>query len=330
MRINKHIKKILIACMVSSPVAITYCQTEKQIVPTDIKQQTIVTEPVTLRKGYIRLGSLMNYRVADRYFNGEGVKEYYVSSIWTTKSAFNLTLQYGINDRFQVDLTTVYMNNRQKSQSTEIVAVDGVNTSQVITSKQKGLGFGDSHLLLKYQIFTESANKISLTGILDVTFPTGKKNPTNIRSANQYDLPVGNGTFAMDLGLLARGIFYPYSFTCYLGYTNNFEGSKKINVSDISEREFKFGNRIEGSVGTNLLLNEWIVLTNELNYFHEKQGKIDGLISPGLPVKWAASYIPGLVFQVKRFRLGESITIPLKGKNVPADPLFVMMVQYVF
>jgi len=28
--------------------------------------------------------------------------------------------------------------------------------------------------------------------------------------------------------------------------------------------------------------------------------------------------------------LGESVRIPLKGKNVPADPLYVMMVQYVF
>jgi hypothetical protein len=298
--------------------------------PSDLKQQTIVTEPVTLRKGFLRIGSLVNYRVADRFFNSSGLREYYVSSTWTTKSAYNLTFQYGITDRLQVDLITVYMNNRQKSQSTEIVAVEGINTSQVTTTKQKGLGFGDSHLEMRYQILPESDYKVSLTGILDVTFPTGRKNPTNIRSANQYDLPVGNGTYAMDIGLFARSIIYPYSFTGFLEYTNNFTGSKKINASDLLEKKFRFGNRIEGGLSTNLHLNEWIVLTNEVRFFHEGKGKIDDVGSTAMPDSWAASYVPGLVFQVKKFRLGESVLVPIKGKNVPADPLFVMMLQYIF
>jgi hypothetical protein len=72
------------------------------------------------------------------------------------------------------------------------------------------------------------------------------------------------------------------------------------------------------------------VMANELNFYHEGKGKINGVFSSRLPSSWAASYQPNLIFQVKRFRLGESVKIPLKGRNVPADPLYVVMIQYVF
>jgi len=45
---------------------------------------------------------------------------------------------------------------------------------------------------------------------------------------------------------------------------------------------------------------------------------------------WALSYLPNLVFQVKKFRLSESVSIPVFGRNVPADALFVLRIQYIF
>lgn len=310
------------------PLSSLYCQTEKQLVPSDLKQQTIVTEPVTLRKGFLRIGTLINYRVADRHFNDDGIKEYYVSTTWGTKSAYNLTLQYGINDRLEAGIITEYMYSRQKSQTVEIMA--GTNTSTTVTSKQQGLGFGDTHLDLKYQILPEAKYKVSLTGIINATFPTGQKNPRNIKSANQYDLPVGNGTYATSAEAYARAIVYPYSFTAYLGYNYNFTGSKKILVTDLTERKFRFGNRLETGVSANIHLNEWIVFANEINFYHEGEGWVENASTVNISESWAASYMPNLVFQIKRFRLGESVTIPMKGRNVPADPLYVIMVQYVF
>ena len=321
-------KKLSIIYLTISLATNAFCQTEKQLVPSDLKQQTIVTEPVTLRKGFFRAGTLLNYRVADKYFTGSGHKEYYVTSKWDTKSAYNLTLQYGLSDRFEINLITEYMNAHLESQSTERVA--GTNTTQTIVAKQKGLGFGDSHVSLNYQIIPEAKNKVSLTGMLNITVPTGQKNPKNIKSANQYDLPVGNGTYVVGLALSARTILYPYSFTGFFGYTYNFAGTKIIDATDLVQRKFKFGNRLEGGLSANLLLNEWIVLSNELNYYHEGDGMIDNVLSSRMPNSWAVSYEPNLIFQVKRFRLGESVKIPLKGINVPADPLYVMMIQYVF
>lgn len=325
---NEQKTRLSILCLALCLTTASFCQTEKQLVPSDVKQQTIVSEPVTLNKGFFRAGTILNYRVADKFFNSSCKKEYYVTSTWGSKSAYSITLQYGITDRFQADLNIEYLNTLQESQVTEIVASTGA--SKVTPVKKKGLGLGDTHLTLKYQILPEAKNKVSLTGLMNITFPTGEKNPTNIISSNQYDLPVGDGTYALGMKAFARTIIYPYSFTGFISYTYNFPGTKIINAGDPIEKKFRFGNLFEGGLSANLLLNEWIVLANELNFYHEAEGEIDDASSSGMPASWAASYEPGLIFQVKRFRIGESVRIPLKGKNVPADPLYILMVQYVF
>jgi hypothetical protein len=326
--VNRKHKIELASFLLLSAGLNLFCQTEKQLVPSDIKLQTLVTEPVTLRKGFLRLGSLANYRVADKRFNDSGSKEYYLSNTWGSKASYNITLQYGINDRLQAEIITEYMINRQEQESTEVVA--GTNTTRTIVARQKGFGIGDTYLSLKYQFVPESKYRVSLSGILTATLPTGEKNPTNIISGNQYDLPLGDGTYSVTPGLYARTILYPYSFTMFLNYTWNFSGTKKIDISDVVEKKFRFGNRIEAGLSANIHLNEWIVMANEMYFYREGAGKIDDIVTLRLPESWAASYKPNLVFQVKKFRLGESVTIPLKGKNVPADPLYIMMVQYIF
>ncbi len=305
-----------------------FSQTEKMLVPSDLKQQTIVTEPVTLRKGYFRAGLLLDYRVADRYFDNSGNREYYRASSWGSKSAYGVTLQYGISERLQVDLVSEYMYTRQETQNTEIIAL---TSAKVVTSiKQKGLGLGDTHLSLRYQIFPEKEGKFSLTGSLKATFPTGEKNPSNIKSENEYDLPVGDGTYALGLNISSRKIVYPYSFSGYLAYIYNFRGSRVFKTITDTEKKFRIGNLFESGLSWNLHLNEWIVFGNEINFYSERQGEIEDSASDLLPASWALSYEPGIIFQVNRFRLGETIRIPVRGKNVPADPLYVLMAQYIF
>jgi hypothetical protein len=305
-----------------------YCQTEKQLVPSDLKQQTIVTEPVTLYKGFLRIGAVANYRVADKYFSDDCNKEYFSYNVWGSKSSFNLTLQYGLNDRMEIGVVTEYMNNRVESQSVEVDA--GTNTSTTVQTTQKGIGFGDTHLDIKYQLVREKTHRVSLTSQLGVTLPTGEKNPKNVKSAQQYDLPVGTGNYAATASLFARAILYPYSFTAYLKYIYNFSGSKKIYATDVNERNFRFGNRYETGVSTNLHLNDWIVMSNDIYCFYEGKGTIDNVVSASMPVSWSVAYVPNLVFQVKKFRLSEAVSIPVWGRNVPADPLFVLRMQYIF
>ncbi|MFN8241874.1 MAG: hypothetical protein U0X39_14125 [Bacteroidales bacterium] len=321
-------KKAVVIALLLTVGGIAWAQTENQIVPSDLKQQTIVTEPVTLRKGYFRTGVLVNYRVADRYFTANGSREYYINNTWGSKTSFNLMVQYGLSDRFQVDISSDYMKELQESTTTEVTP--GTNTSKEVVSKRKGLGPGDSYLTIRYQLVPESRWLVSLTSTAKLTVPTGKKNPSNIISENQYDLPVGDGTYALTAGLYARSILYPYSFTAYMNFTRNFTGSKIINTTDATETRFRFGNFVETGIGTNLHLAEWIVLSNGINYHHEGQGSLNGVNSERMPASWGVFYEPSMIFQIRRFRLGESVTVPLKGKNIPADPLFVIMVQYVF
>lgn len=305
-----------------------FSQVEKQLTPSELKLQTIVTEPVTLKKGFLRAGTLTSYRVADKYFTSEGAREYYLTNTWGSKSSYNLMLQFGINDRLELELATEYMNSRQESQTTEFIAA--TNSTRTLLIKQKGTGIGDSYVKMKYQVFPENRFIVSLTGLVNLAMPTGEKNPTNIRSAENYNLPVGNGTYALTGGLYARTVLYPYSFTLLMNYTYSFKGSKKFEITDINEREFRPGDMREASLGANLHLNEWIVFSNELAYQHKNKGTINSNYTRLMPHTWSVSYRPGLVFQVKRFRLGESVAIPLKGKNTAADPLYNVMIQYIF
>lgn len=303
-------------------------QTEKLIVPSDMKQQTVITEPVTLHKGYLRAGAVLDYRVADRFFNSEGDKEYYNTSRWGSQSAYGITLQYGISDRLEVDMLTEYMNTLQQTQTMDISTK--TNTSETTSIKQKGIGIGDSHLEVRYQVIHEKESRFSLTGRLMLTIPTGEKNPQNIISENQYDLPVGDGTYALGLNISARKVVYPYSFSGYVSYTNNFYGTKIFDTKTPAENKFRLGNMFETGLSGNIHLNEWIVFGNEINYYHEGEGKIEP--STVIPASWAISYEPRLVFQVHRFRFSESVRIPLKGKglSVPADPLYIMTMQFIF
>ncbi len=328
MQYLKHISKYILILTNTFITFICYGQVEKQLTPSEIKQQTIVTEPVTLRKGFFRAGTMANYRVADKYFTADGLREYYTSNIWGTNSSFAFMFQYGISDRLEIELSTEYMDSRQESQITEVVAF--TNTTRTTLINRKGSGIGDSYLKARFQIIPEERYRISLTGFAKLAIPTGEKNPTGIRSAEQYDLPVGSGTYALTGGLLARSILYPYSFTLSFNYSYSFTGSKKFDITDISELKFRPGNVLEATAGVNLHLNEWIVFSNEFNYQYKNKDTINGHYSRFLPFSQIASYEPGLVFQVKRFRFGESVTIPLKGKNTPADPLYTGMIQYVF
>lgn len=319
-------RSIIIYLILCSPAC--FGQAEKLIVPTDLRQQTIVTEPLTLRKGFLRTGFMIDYRVADRYFDDSGEKNYYNTNTWGSNSAYSLNLQYGITERFEVDLVSEYMNTLQETKFTEVIAA--TNTTLTSTAKQKGIGLGDSHIYLKYQIIPEGEKRFSFSGNLGLTIPTGEKNPRNIKSENQYDLPVGDGTYALYLNMSVRKVIYPYSLGGYVSYTNNFNGKKLILYNDTGERRFRLGNLFETGLIWNLHLNEWIVFGNEADFNKEGQGKIENIPSSLIPASWSFSYQPSLIFQVHRFRLGELVNIPLSGKNVPADPIYIISVQYVF
>lgn len=306
-----------------------YSQTEKQLVPSDLKQLTVVTEPATLHKGFFRAGFDMSYGVIDKYFDTEGKRVFIPSNGWGTASSISPSMQYGITNRLQVIVAIPYVSDLQQGQYK--IYAPSADTTVKGTISVKGKGTGDLNAAFKYQIITEGATKSSLTARVYLTIPTGEKNPTDIKGPLNYKPPTGNGCFYTELNLTYRKIMYPYSYTMYMGYDYSFSGSKILDPSDTKETEFNDGNRFNAGVSLNLHLNEWIALTNDVNVTHWGKNTIENKIPDNALIRYSLVYEPHLVFQIKRFRVAEAVQIFLAGKNeAPADPQYIMIVQYTF
>jgi hypothetical protein len=308
---------------------ITFCQTEKQLVPSDLKQLTVVTEPATLYKGFFRTGINMSYVAVDKYFTNEGKRSYFYTNGWVSNSSVNFSLQYGITNRIQVDLVLPYVSDLQHNQI--VIYAPSADTTLESAYTLRGKGLGDMNAVFKYQIIPESDKKPSLTARVYLTLPTGEKNPSNIKGPRNYDNPTGNGSFSTELNLTYRRIVFPYSYTVYMGYEYSFSGTKLMNATDTEEKEFNDGDVIRAGATFNFHLNEWIAFTNGINFFHKGKNKIENAVPEDAVEPWVVAYEPHLVFQINRFRLAEAIVIPLFGKNqASADPQYVVIAQYLF
>ncbi len=321
-------KKLILIYLLFYAGITSKAQSEKIILPSDLKQQTIINEPVTLRKGYFRPGITLSYMVQDKYFDENGKKQYRPTSLWGSYYSYNFSLNYGLSDRFEIDLLVPFVNNRLEGYS--MIRVPPINMDISLSSNLKSRGLSDCRLRSYYQIIPEKEKRISLTAFGDVTFPTGKKNFTDIKDLFNYKMPNGYGNFTGGAGLLARKIFYPYAFTSTIEYYYNFQGTKLISPADASETKFKTGNIIILRGSFNLQLNEWIALTNEIQYFHQGKSEEKYEEVKILDSLWDLDYLPRLVFQVRRFRISEFVMVPLFGKNTDADPGYSMSVQYTF
>jgi hypothetical protein len=321
-------KKILIILLVSSAWLTAAAQFEKIIQPSDLKQQTIINEPVTLRKGFLRTGIELSYTVKDKYFNNEAGREYRPASIWGVFYNYDLGLQYGLSDRVEIDIYVPLVNNRNEGTTQKIQPV--LNTDDSEPTSQKSRGLGDCNLVIFYQIIPEKEKRFSLTLVGDLSVPTGKKDISDIKNTYNYNLPTGEGNFRAGSGLYARKILYPYSFSGGVAYYYNFSGTKLINPEDPRQTKFKSGNMILASGSFNLHLNEWIALANEIHFMHQSEGREEYMVIRTVKPRWDINYMPRLVFQIRRFRVSQFVMIPLLGRNMDADPKYSMSVQYTF
>lgn len=303
-------------------------QTEKLINPADLKQQTVVTEPLSLNKGFFRTGLVYSHFVVDRWFNESGKKNYMAESTWGTYSSMGLWTQYGITDRLMVELGIPYSSElrivRRTFMSPEL------DTIIVSNPSSKGRGIGDIVASATFQIIPSKDRKFSMKANMDISIPTGRKNFSNVVSDDEYDGPTGYGTVSLTQKVTARMLAYPYSVLAYFSYNYNFQGSRLLKPTDTKETSIRDASSAKLGASFNIHLNEWIALTNDINFSYWGKDKIEGIPESDLYTKWNLSYEPRIVFQIKRFRLGEAVNIPLKGKYYGADPLYVLMAQYVF
>ena len=320
--------RIIIATILALIALPALSQTEEVILPSDLKQQTIITEPATLHKGFLRMGLVASYGVVDKYFNDESKREYFPESAWAASWGYMLLAQYGVTERLTAEFWLPYNNETRNYY--QVYIDPAFNTELENSWDLKGRGLGDISLSARYQLITESESRPSLTGTMDITLPTGRKNPANIKGDYQYDLPTGGGAFTFRPELRARKISYPLSYVAYVGWLYHLPGKKLFSAQDTVESDFQFGSRIDVGVSMNFHLNDWIAVANEINYFHSGKGEQENVADEDLPTSWAVSYETRLVFQIRRVRLAEAVRIPIKGKIVSADPIYVILLQYTF
>jgi hypothetical protein len=303
-------------------------QVEQIIIPGDLKQQTIITEPVTLRKGYLRSGIESAFIVVDKMFDGNGSRSYIQNSnVWGKFRGFALSTQYGLSDKLEISLKIPYITQQYMvSIKYEEVYHD---EDSLISFKSKGNGIGDLETGVRFQILEETSARPSLTTGLDITIPTGRKNPANIISDLQYDYPPGDGRIAFGINLDLRKTIYPYSLRLRSYYEYYLKGKKVLEPGE-EKTEFKDGDMFKIQGNFSFHLNDWIALWNDLSYTRYAKGTKYYDIEVISPVSWSADYNPALYFQIRRIRFLQGVIIPIFGKNIPSDPVYAFGLQYTF
>jgi hypothetical protein len=302
-----------------------YGQTEKYLLPTETKQQTIITEPATLQKGFFRTGIMFTYAFVDKIFDENNEKISPFESVTAQSRSVTAIAQYGLTDRFQINLRAPYISDKLNSSSIE--EWPGVDSVISYHWQQDAKGLGDIELEVFYQVLTEKQLRPSVTLRTNFRFNTGEKNPTNVRDKNNFDAPPGSGEPRLSVDVHLRKIIYPYSFTFTAEYDYYFGGKKVITAGE-EEQSFKTGNNLIFMGSANFHVNEWIALVNDFKYFYGWQDENVG--ETIIPKKWAFIYHPYLYFQIKRFRLAQSVEIPVKGCAYTADPQYILILQYQF
>ena len=320
-------KKIFISLVLIILADVAYSQEEDKLLVSEIKQSTVITQPATLNKGFFLLGSTFTYTAIDKMFSNNGKKDYAVNNLWGQYSTEYLHFHFGLTNRMEIAFALPYkITSVSYSIISEIPIIDSTITSKY---KSKGKGIGDIEIGLCYQIIEGSKTKPSLVSQLSATFPTGEKNPTNIKGAWEYDMPNGSGETTLRLELIYRKITYPYSFSFYGSFKYSFRG-KKVMFPYENSISFKSGNYYSAGGNFNFLLNDWIAVQNDLLLIYQQANKYYGETANIGITQNGICYNPNLSFQFKKFRLVQGVFIPLFGKSFPADPQYNIDLQYIF
>ena len=80
--------------------------------------------------------------------------------------------------------------------------------------------------------------------------------------------------------------------------------------------------------GINFHLNDWICMTNDFLFQYFGKDRIAGEIQD--QVRWDLEWVPNIHFQIRQLRLVQGISVPLTGRNVVADPSYLILISYLF
>jgi hypothetical protein len=307
----------------------TLAQVQEQVSPAERKQQTIVTEPITLYKGFIRTGVASWYNVIDKIFL-DSKKQSQPGNIWGSTFSFSVYAQYGISDRFMVEMLVPYVRDDIYQSVLYELPLD-FNEEYLYPQKWKtqANGLGDLDITAGYQLLQETVSRPALAAFVTATLPTGQKDVVDDDddNVNTFDRPTGQGEFAINTVVRLRQIKYPFSYSISASYKYRTVSSKILAV-DAAVVDYRNGNLLGFSGSFNFHVNDWIAFKNIVDYMRTAKDSQNG---EDIGEKaWLLQYLPGISFQLKRLRFDQGVMIPIKGNNVAADPGYILIVQYTF
>lgn len=319
-------KKFVPICLASFALALGVSgQMLEELTPIEKKQLTVVNEPQTLFKGFLRAGLSFNTTPLDKIFDNEGNRESFPSNVWATSGDVQFGIGYGVTDRFQLSASLPYRYLKlYQSVRHEVQDIGTLGTKRW---QNEARGLADITIATSYQIITQVASRPSQTVTGYLRLPSGQKNPSNIKNEFEYEPALGSGEMSVIAEYQLRQIAYPYVYSVYLSYQYFAGGRKKLRPLAPSEQSFRSGSNISLGGYFNFHLNEWIALRNSAQYFFSNPDTFDGITEPD--PSWTVQYSPGLNFQIRQFRIAQGVTIPLAGKLSAADPTYFFLVQVI-
>ena len=324
---RKHLLFIIIFLVALSANA----QVIEQLSPHEKKQLTIVTEPFTMYKGFLRAGLSTNIMFQDKNFDASGKKINYETNSSNHIQATILSLRYGITDRIEFEATLPMSNGRVSGSYSVEIPGSGEFSEEEIKVKYNGLA--DAMAIFRYTFWQNQNKSLGAVVSLGGYIPTGKNRVTNFKSFDEFNAPVAKGEPGLYTELRVRKIQYPFSVEFGIGYSKYFGANKQLQPEGESVKVVS-GSEIAVRPQVNFHLNDWVVLTHYLDYYRALKDDYEGedvfLMHNKEYEQWVMRYYPGISFQIKRLRLEQVVQIPLKGKVFSADPAFYFSVAYIF
>jgi hypothetical protein len=325
--------RILLTIMLLALAGMCIAQVADGLTPLQRKQLTVLAEPATLYKGFLRVGYEIKYSRPGRTFDKNGVSRPQEDFTYSGSYVDHLlSLSYGLSDRLQLSVVLPYVNDNLRAVVEINQSGNQLTTPKIdITSK----GFGDLQTEMRFQIIKETTKVPSLVAGLGVWLPTGNNERTISTDAITNDVTYKDITGGVGSSVIAtvqlRKIMYPYLLAAEFNYFFGAEGEIIENGASI---DVLGANSAIWQLTTGMHLNEWITLTGKLFY---QRLSFDSEVEPNTTVplfdnskKELLTLDPTLTFQFGRIRSQQVIAIPLYGKNSTAELEYSASLQYTF
>ncbi len=311
-------KRIILYIALTLSALPIMAQTEKQLTVSEIRQQTVLNEPLTLQKGYFKAISQFNYIVfsTERYNNNwEKVPSYgYLSNSFIVP----FSISYGLSNNLQINISTGY-EYRKASSGHKSIDYYSLKYSDDFKRSTIENGFHDISIGATYKINEKKNNRPIVGAIVYFTKPIGKAEPSSSDNGKTIYGATSAGCYEIGGGVLVKKVVYPFSVSGILSYSYSFPTDLKLNYNDTIKTHLKYGDVLNCNANLNYMVCDWISIGNSLSYTYNEPGEINGIKADYNTVY--LKYAPSLTFQIKNVRLTQGISFYLTAKNANTNPL---------